>query len=367
MSSLDNRIAAQQPQQPLKLFNSPTVAEKQHPLALPPKPCFSSPSSSSSSSPPPVINDENVCPTESVAANQPTPAVQPLAIVPQTFTTTNQKQRVERTRQRPSVGNKTVASMKNLSRLKDGAKERRLSAEQLKLLSRRIDPSEPLSSPHDSPTKPALPRVLSHASSHQMARRRHQHHHHPRLYQTCSNIWSGHPPMLGDLSHDNIKYLSNLLKARLCQAKIRVLGANSNDDVELPLWPKRRRRVRLPIKRHQPAPADSLTVVGNSRHLFHPRKRTAAKKKGPRMVKREKPQGNNNNNNNASLGKRKNNSNKKSGGPVPSITLEDGKNFLPLSASYRLLRSLINSEIWIQVLDYLFAKLAPSGTRTATV
>lgn len=79
--------------------------------------------------------------------------------IAQTFTTDIDHDRVLPTTQRPTMGGKTISSI-HRSTPSSTLVTTRMSSEELKLLSRRIDPHEPLSSPHASPTKPPLP-VLS--------------------------------------------------------------------------------------------------------------------------------------------------------------------------------------------------------------
>ncbi|KAI8139338.1 hypothetical protein BJV82DRAFT_626894 [Fennellomyces sp. T-0311] len=233
--------------------------------------------------------------------------------IPQTYKAT--KNRVERTCLRPTTGGKTVAAMKYLQNKRNNIDERRLSAEQLKLLSRRIDPSAPLQSPHSSPVKPALPSSLSQQSNH-------HHHHQPSsssLYQTCMAIWANSPPSL-DLRHENIKYLSELLKIRLCQAKIRAL-ASLDDELPQPTKPK---RIRLPRKRHQPAPPNTRTVSGNGTRLrLHRHEEADKKRKQLKKTATKKPK----DSKESKLKKKNANAPKqtrKSKAPQP-VTLEDGR------------------------------------------
>ncbi|CAO3649023.1 unnamed protein product [Mucor hiemalis] len=72
-----------------------------------------------------------------------------------TFITNENHDRVLPTIQRPTMGGKTISSIHNTT--PSTVVTTRMSSEELKLLSRRIDPHEPLSSPHASPTKPPLP------------------------------------------------------------------------------------------------------------------------------------------------------------------------------------------------------------------
>jgi hypothetical protein len=78
-------------------------------------------------------------------------------VIPQTFTTN--KEKVESTQQRPRMGGKTIAAIHHLPANTVMTQPARMSLQELKLLSRRIDPHEPLSSPHASPTKPPLPNL----------------------------------------------------------------------------------------------------------------------------------------------------------------------------------------------------------------
>lgn len=187
-------------------------------------------------------------------------------------------------RKRPTKGGKTVSVAKPVKPSK------RMSPEQLRLLSRRIDPSIPLDSPDASPPKPALP-VLYCPSPRKRFRRsvmeaeQSDEDEKPKissLYQTCSMLWPG-PPSLGDLSSDNVRSLSELLKVRLSQAKFRVIAAleaegkveqekqlydylKTEDCSSWPIGKPTRYRIQLSRKRNQGSP--SLTVVGNSKNLF---------------------------------------------------------------------------------------------------
>ncbi|KAI7858454.1 hypothetical protein BDC45DRAFT_308728 [Circinella umbellata] len=196
-----------------------------------------------------------------------------------------------------------------------------LSAEQLRLLSRRIDPAEPF--------KPALPMmydasprkrlrtqpdntelhssairssslskmtidvddiIINHTSSDTTTNfttttstttsNRPSSSLSSTLYQTCFDIWPGEPS-LGDLAHDKIKNLSELLKVRLSQAKFRVIAAleaegqdsalyrqlKSSED-ECSIWPAgfigKKHKIKLSRKCNQ---APWGVTVGNSRNL----------------------------------------------------------------------------------------------------
>ena len=180
-------------------------------------------------------------------------------------------------------------------------RRKRMSPEQLRLMSRRIDPKQPLPSPHTSPSKPALP-VLYSPSPRKRSRMQQKqpkcpipsatpfssHTPKPQLFQTCFDIWPG-APSLGDLNHDNVKCLSELLKVRLSQAKFRLIAAleandnGRNDPLYAQLktesddsWPftmMMRQKITLSHKRHQ----STLPVtVGNGKNLtFQPRQRRA--------------------------------------------------------------------------------------------
>ncbi|OBZ90724.1 hypothetical protein A0J61_01227 [Choanephora cucurbitarum] len=71
-----------------------------------------------------------------------------IQIIPSTF-----NNRAEPTSKRPTMGGKTIGAIQQSSTT--------MSSEELKLLSRRIDPHQPLASPHASPTKPPLPPFTS--------------------------------------------------------------------------------------------------------------------------------------------------------------------------------------------------------------
>ncbi|CAO0803461.1 unnamed protein product [Mucor circinelloides] len=84
---------------------------------------------------------------------------QPIKVIPQTFTTNIRNEKIERTIQRPTMGGKTIGSIHHLPANTTINHHNRMSSEELKLLSRRIDPHEPLASPHASPRKPPLPNM----------------------------------------------------------------------------------------------------------------------------------------------------------------------------------------------------------------
>ncbi|KAG2224489.1 hypothetical protein INT45_010555 [Circinella minor] len=330
--------------QPQSLPSSPLAVEKKQ---------FNSLSNSSHQPLTTVHQDENASPTRKKRD----------LFIPQTYKAT--KHRVERTCLRPTTGGKTVASMKYLHNDKrntpvatttstntivtsPGAPNnnnssndididiniKRVSADQLKLLSRRIDPSAPLQSPHSSPVKPALPNTFTTSNTNSrvsLSPSRRQQEQEQReqspglqysygnntaggssssittttttattnnnskksmssnntnsgnsstnqsslpssssLYQTCMGIWANRPPSLGDLRHDNIKYLSELLKIRLCQAKARALasmGSQEATDNNGLLFSNKKHRIKLSRKRHQAAPLNTRSVSGNGTRL----------------------------------------------------------------------------------------------------
>ncbi|KAI9498902.1 hypothetical protein BDB00DRAFT_797199 [Zychaea mexicana] len=305
----------------------------------------------------PAVHDENASPFTTTSPTATHATKKRDLFIPQTYKAT--KNRVERTCLRPTAGGKTVAAMKHLHNDKrpgnnnhhhtigasgnnsgissnnhqihdrNDTPHQRLSAEQLKLLSRRIDPSAPLQSPHSSPVKPALPSsfVTSYSPSSQplssivpaqpqqqqssqfqnrtttdttiganttdSSSNNNNNNNNSNnisndtntgsnhsgssssapssstLYQTCMAIWANSPPSLADLRHDNIKYLSELLKIRLCQAKARALASLGPQDPNALLLSKatKKHRVRLARKRHQAAPLNTRTVSGNGQRL----------------------------------------------------------------------------------------------------
>ncbi|CEP06968.1 hypothetical protein [Parasitella parasitica] len=88
-----------------------------------------------------------------------TKAKRPIKLIPQTFTTNIRNEKIEKTTQRPTMGGKTIGSIQHLPANTGINHSNRMSSEELKLLSRRIDPHEPLASPHASPRKPPLPNI----------------------------------------------------------------------------------------------------------------------------------------------------------------------------------------------------------------
>ncbi|KAI9265284.1 hypothetical protein BDA99DRAFT_536769 [Phascolomyces articulosus] len=288
-----------------------------------------------------IVHDENVSPIRTGNAKKRD------LFIPQTYKAT--KHRVERTCLRPTTGGKTVAAMKYLHNDKrhhqfnnntttatlgsnnnhsnsinndnnNDLLNRRLSAEQLKLLSRRIDPSAPLQSPHSSPVKPALPNTFSATRASLSPSRRYYQQQSRRslqlqynygnstnttasnnggssssnntsndntgntgdnstnqsssssssLYQTCMAIWANSPPSIGDLRHENIKYLSELLKIRLNQAKARALASMGSHDATASralLLSNKRHRIKLSRKCNQAAPLNTRSVSGNGARL----------------------------------------------------------------------------------------------------
>ncbi|KAI9323700.1 hypothetical protein BX666DRAFT_2108574, partial [Dichotomocladium elegans] len=237
----------------------------------------------------PSFDDENSCPSLQNADSEKSKLLE-FPIIHHSLTTTHQRHKIDKTRQRPSVGGKSVAAIRQLSKAgahKRDASGRQLSTEQLKLLSRRIDPSAPLSSPHASPSKPALPQSLSphvyHNSSPDatIAERPSLVSAQSSLFQTCTSLWTGSQPQIDYLHYDNVKQLSELLKTRLTQAKYRALDSfdpsshHRTDyyDIDSLHLPKRRRLTPFTHKRHQL----SLAVSGNGRNLFN-RKRNGRRR-----------------------------------------------------------------------------------------
>jgi hypothetical protein len=105
-------------------------------------------------------------------------------------------------------------------------------------------------------------------------RKKSRQHKKPTLYQTCEGLW---PPeqqqSLGELSHDNIKALSNLLKVRLSQAKFKMM-AKLDQDNELftflaeeyvPPRPKPPFHIKLKTNLKNKS---TMSVVGNGKNLF---------------------------------------------------------------------------------------------------
>ncbi|CAO3627822.1 unnamed protein product [Cunninghamella echinulata] len=195
--------------------------------------------------------------------------------------------------------------------------EQKMSTEQLKMLSRRIDPTLPVS-PHGSPRKPALPSIFTNKKENERSPKRitttnsssasHlsnknsslsityscQEPHSYSLYQTCIDLWPTEPT-LGDFSSDNIKSLTDLLKVRLSQAKYRILAQLEDeekqelqgkkykkmypsissvastllrDDIDYSTWPTfEKHTIELSSKRSNVF----ACVSGNGHSLFHHR------------------------------------------------------------------------------------------------
>lgn len=74
--------------------------------------------------------------------------------ISQTFTTNHEK-----VVNRPTMGGKTISAIHHLPANTVIRSPNLMSSQELKLLSRRINPHEPLASPHASPTKPPLPNI----------------------------------------------------------------------------------------------------------------------------------------------------------------------------------------------------------------
>lgn len=110
-----------------------------------------------------------------------TQSKQPIKVIPQTFTTNIRNEKTERTIQRPTMGGKTIGAIHHLPANTAINHHNRMSSEELKLLSRRIDPHEPLASPHASPRKPPLPNMQQHNSK-------------KRLLQQDANATENEPP-----------------------------------------------------------------------------------------------------------------------------------------------------------------------------
>ncbi|ORZ15922.1 hypothetical protein BCR42DRAFT_451835 [Absidia repens] len=194
--------------------------------------------------------------------------------------------------------------------------EQRMSQEQLKLLSRRIDTSLP-NSPHGSPSKPVLPSIFSNGSDYEK----------PKsslsssssscrlasfsssLYQTCIDLWPSEPT-LGDFASENIKNLTDLLKVRLSQAKYRILAQLEDeerqesqgmackkmypaistsagvlrDDIDYSTWPTfEKHRIELSSRRSRSFPC----VSGNGSNLFRHREAYLQRQRTSQQHKRQ--------------------------------------------------------------------------------
>lgn len=208
---------------------------------------------------------------------------QEFSFVTHSFTKENERLRANRHIDHPKTGGKLFSvPMKHTI----GRPKIRMTPEQLRLLSRRIDPTQPLTSPNMTPAKPPLP-ILYCPSPRRRSRLRFSQNVEPRkkpsvLYQTCQNLWHG-PRSLGDLSYDNIRAMSELLKVRLQQAKYRVIAKMEADgtcvdnelynslktDDDCSSWPTsspRSHKVNMSTKRHKPSL--SLRAIGNGRNIF---------------------------------------------------------------------------------------------------
>ncbi|KAI9481071.1 MAG: hypothetical protein EXX96DRAFT_565269 [Benjaminiella poitrasii] len=83
----------------------------------------------------------------------------PIQVV-RSATNYNTTMATERSRnERPTMGGKTISAISSAPTCTAERSHIRMSSQELKLLSRRIDPHEPLSSPHASPKKPPLPNL----------------------------------------------------------------------------------------------------------------------------------------------------------------------------------------------------------------
>ncbi|KAI8064395.1 hypothetical protein BC940DRAFT_306141 [Gongronella butleri] len=255
---------------------------------------------------PPTLSFTPVKTPVSSSSSPPQPhptTTSPHRFVSQTFATGNSG---DCTRTRPTTGGKSLKSSPSPQRhaFSSSHHSQRLSPEQLKMLSRRIDPSLPMS-PRGSPAKPALPQMFR--TNHEKSQKQKASASPASsLYQTCVDLWPSEPT-LGDFSSDNIKNLTDLLKVRLSQAKYRLLsqlednhasltknsntqnGANGsasssnsnstsnqmararrllNDDIDYSTWPTfEKHQIDLPVKRSH----SFLTVVGNAKHLYRHR------------------------------------------------------------------------------------------------
>ncbi|ORX45668.1 hypothetical protein DM01DRAFT_1386475 [Hesseltinella vesiculosa] len=214
--------------------------------------------------------------------HSPSPSTSPSRFVPHTYTTQISGD-TTRTNGRATIGCKSIGKPKP-------SHEHRLSPEQLKLLSRRIDPSLPMS-PRGSPSKPVLPDIFQEDIPKEVVKPTVASH---CMYQTCVDLWPTEPT-LGDLGSDNIKNLTNMLKVRLSQAKYRLLSKLEdeeqklvadaakppkispafararrllNDDIDYSTWPTFEKHViTLTDKRTR----SFLTVVGNAKGLHQQR------------------------------------------------------------------------------------------------
>ncbi|KAI8885813.1 hypothetical protein K501DRAFT_331674 [Backusella circina FSU 941] len=139
------------------------------------------------------------------------------------------------------------------------------------------------------------------------------------LFKSCSSIWPASSHSLGELSHQNITELSNLLKIRLCQAKFKMMATldQENDlfdflnDEYVPPQPKVHHIIHLPNTHSQ----STMAVIGNGKNLF----------------RRYKSQNNNSNNNSNGSSKKlpvtakENGNNESSGGKKQKQNSQSGK------------------------------------------
>ena len=247
-------------------------------------------------------------------------------------------QRNELENHRPVLGGKTVPGKR---------KKKQMSAEQLRLLSRRIDPTEP--------SKPALP-ILYKPSPRKRLRVQFDNTEVPRttspkpccaqLYQTCFDIWPG-APSLGGMTHDKVKNLSELLKVRLSQAKYRLIATLEAQGCADPLyeqlkntddsyWPTgfigKKRKIRLSKKCNQ---SPYGVTVGNGMNLN--RVKQVVKPPPPPPKPKRKPT---------------------SDPALAAVTLQDGNVCRNLTCDHLL--------ICVQARAHMFARTAIKGTKTAT-
>ncbi|ORE22744.1 hypothetical protein BCV71DRAFT_285116 [Rhizopus microsporus] len=92
-----------------------------------------------------------------------------------------------------------------------------------------------------------------------------------QLFSTCKGLWPG-SPSLGDLSHDNITAVSNLLKVRLIQGKFKMMANMDPNDELYTLFAQDRvlpnkLRYSYKISLSPKRTKSVLSVIGNGRNL----------------------------------------------------------------------------------------------------
>lgn len=208
---------------------------------------------------------------------------QEYSFVTHSFTKVNERLQVNRHIDHPKTGGKTFfTAMKYAS---PAPRRTRMTTEQLRLMSRRIDPTQPLK-------KPPLP-VLYCPSPRQRSQPR-------RKTSSLQQVADRHKRGSGSIDkskYNHVKRLSEVLKVRLALAKYRMIekmeteGNTVDNELydllkakESSSWPnhsQQERPVRFPAERQRSS--TFLTTVGNGKNIFKHTHRPRNERSQPKL------------------------------------------------------------------------------------